>query len=140
MYIVQLENNFSQILQPPVPVFNIGKIGLNDDFVFLLTTYREDWGTWQHFFASVFTHKCSSHSTKLSKFKGRNWQNEEPTVGKDQVWGHLRSLKVDKSVGSNEVHPRVLREPADEAAKPLLVIAKICGSPFSSDWKKKLEA
>jgi len=46
------------------------------------------------FFASVFTGKCSSHTTQVSDGKGRDWENEElPTVGEDQVRDHLRSLR-----------------------------------------------
>ena len=38
------------------------------------------------FFASVFTSKCSSHTTQVAEGKGRDWENEEPpTVGEDQV-------------------------------------------------------
>ncbi|KFQ76045.1 hypothetical protein N337_12204, partial [Phoenicopterus ruber ruber] len=38
------------------------------------------------FFASVFTGKCSGHTTQVAEGKGRDWENEEPpTVGEDQV-------------------------------------------------------
>ena len=38
------------------------------------------------FFASVFTSKCSSHTTQVTEGKGRDWENEEPpTAGEDQV-------------------------------------------------------
>ena len=38
------------------------------------------------FFASVFTSKCSSHTTQVAEGKGTDWENEEPpTVGEDQV-------------------------------------------------------
>ena len=40
------------------------------------------------FFASVFTSKCSSHTTQVAKDKGADWEKEEPpTVGEDQVQG-----------------------------------------------------
>jgi len=38
------------------------------------------------FFASVFTGKCSGHTTQVAEGKGRDWENEEmPIVGEDQV-------------------------------------------------------
>ncbi|KFV88968.1 RNA-directed DNA polymerase from mobile element jockey, partial [Fulmarus glacialis] len=56
----------------------------------------------------------------------------------DQVPGHLRNLKVHKSMGSNEIHPRVLRELADEVAKPLSIIfeEKWQSGEVPTDWKR----
>ncbi|GAB0176239.1 mitochondrial enolase superfamily member 1 [Grus japonensis] len=73
------------------------------------------------FFASVFTGKCLSHTAQVTE--GRDWENAEPpTVGEDQVREYLRNLKVHKSMGPDEMYPWVLRELAEEVARPLAII------------------
>ncbi|GAB0182068.1 mitochondrial enolase superfamily member 1 [Grus japonensis] len=81
------------------------------------------------FFASVFTGKCLSHTAQVTEGKGRDWENAEPpTVGEDQVREYLGNLKVHKSMGPEEMHLWVLRELADEVARPLATI-------FDKSWQ-----
>jgi len=95
----------------------------------LVTQDMEQAEVLNNFFASVFTIRCSSHTTQIAEGKGRDWENEEPTpVGEDQVRDHLMNLKVHKSMGPDEVHPQVPRELVNEVAKPVSIM-------FEKSWQ-----
>ncbi|KFQ35824.1 hypothetical protein N331_11025, partial [Merops nubicus] len=61
-----------------------------------------------------------------------------PTVHEDKVHEYLRNLNTHKSVGPNEMHPRVLKKLADAVSNPLSIISEKSrqSGEVSSDWKK----
>jgi len=90
-------------------------------------------------FASIFTSKCSSHTTQFADGKGDDWKNEElPTVGEDWVQDRPKNMKVHKSVGPDQMHPHVLNALEDEVSRTLSILFEKSwqSSEVPAHWKR----
>lgn len=76
------------------------------------------------FFASVFSSKtsCSLDSQYPELVEGDGEQNVTLTIREEMVGDLLRHLDVHKLMGPDGIHPRTLRELAEELAKLLTII------------------
>ncbi|CAM4607923.1 unnamed protein product [Lepidochelys olivacea] len=88
------------------------------------------------FFGSVFTNKVSSQTAALGI---TTWGIDgQPSVEKEVVRDYLEKLDMHKSMGPDELHPRVLKELAAVIAEPLAIIFENSWrtGEVPDDWKK----
>ncbi|KAK4816161.1 hypothetical protein QYF61_011543 [Mycteria americana] len=76
------------------------------------------------FFASVFNSRANcSLGTQPPELEDRDGdQNGAPIIQGEMVSDLLHHLDTHKSMGPDEIHPRVLKELAEELTKPLSII------------------
>ncbi|RMC12732.1 hypothetical protein DUI87_10257 [Hirundo rustica rustica] len=91
------------------------------------------------FFASVFSGKttCLQDNCSLGLVDGVREQNGPPIIQEEAVREPLRCSDTHKSMGPDGIHPRVMRELADELAKSLSIIyhqSWLTGD-VPDDWK-----
>ena len=87
------------------------------------------------YFASVFTVEDTSGVPELQVSQGA--QVSVVAITKEKVLGKLKGLKVDKSPGPDGIHPRVLKEIAEEIVEALVVIFQesLEAGRVPEDWK-----
>eukprot|EP00061_Rhincodon_typus_P004626 g23033.t1 len=72
------------------------------------------------YFASIFMVEDMSNIPKI--YESREKEVSMVTITKEKVLEKLKGLKVDKSPGPDRLHPRILKEIAEEIVETLVVI------------------
>ena len=88
------------------------------------------------FFSSVYNIEPPGEIPTIEQ-KTCTSQWKDPIITEEIVRKKLRQLKIDKSQGPDNLHPRVLKELADSIAKPvyLLFTQSLTEKKLPSEWK-----
>lgn len=89
------------------------------------------------FLASVFTVEDMTNIPTATVHEIQH-HLETPDLTEEVMIKLLKNLKPDKSQGPDQVHPRILREAAEQVAKPLCIIFKksLDEGILPEDWKR----
>ena len=90
----------------------------------------------QNQFASVFIHEPPGDVPSLPTYT--EFSTNHVKVTTEMVHEELSNLNINKSVGPDEIHPRILNELADELSEPiaLLLNKSLEVGQIPQDWKK----
>ena len=89
------------------------------------------------YFSSVFTQE--PQQDEMPFFQRREYETELKNIeiNEEKILKKLKKLKINKSPGPDNIHPRTLRETAEEIAVPLVIIFKtsLRTKELPKDWK-----